>query len=38
MIVGGIIIAVAFITYLSSRLPLTTINKKSLKYYKLRWR
>ena len=40
MIIGGILITMAFIVYLShhsSSLD-TTINKHSLKYYKLRWR
>jgi|688.fasta_scaffold14776_2 hypothetical protein len=37
MIVGGLLISVAFMVYLYNR-PLTDINKKSLKYYKLKWR
>jgi hypothetical protein len=38
MIIGGILIVMAFAIYLSSRSPNETINKYSLKYYKLRWR
>jgi hypothetical protein len=40
MIIGGILITMAFIVYLSHRSSSfdTTINKHSLKYYKLRWR
>jgi hypothetical protein len=35
MIVGGILISVAFITYLFYNKP--EINRYSLKYYKLKW-
>ena len=35
MIVGGILISIAFLTYLIFNKP--EINKYSLKYYKLKW-
>jgi|694.fasta_scaffold27148_3 hypothetical protein len=39
MIVGGVLITMAFIAYLSHRTTINeTVNKNSLKYYKLRWR
>ena len=38
MIIGGALIAMAFIAYLSHRTSFNeTVNKHSLKYYKLRW-
>ena len=38
MIIGGVLITVAFIVYLSHRSTMGTINRNSLKYYKLKWR
>ncbi len=38
MIIGGVLITIAFIVYLSSRSTFQEpVNKHSLKYYKLRW-
>ena len=38
MIVGGILITLAVITYFTCRSSNKCINKHSLKYYKLKWR
>lgn len=38
MIIGGVLITIALIVYLSHYNSMGKINKNSLKYYKLRWR
>jgi len=38
MIIGGVLITMALIVFLSHRTSIDKINKNSLKYYKLRWR